>query len=891
MTLLSRFRSWLRATLRRSRTESDMDAELRSHVETYAGDLIRSGIPREEALRRARLEFGGIERIKEECRESRGLHLLDALLQDVRYAFRMLRKSPGFTLVAVLTLALGIGANTAIFSAVNAVLLQPLPFHAPSQLVAVVSTRLRGNVPDNASYPDFADWRTQDHVFSQMAAYVADNFTLTGQGAAIHIQGVDVSADLFSLLGVNPVLGRTFLPDEDKLPAANGAFAIILSDHLWREHFGADPEVIGRTVQIDNRDFTVVGVMPAGFQFPVQGEPVDFWVTMAVNFVTVPGTPSMAEQRGAHFLDVIARLKPHVSIAQAQTEMGTIVDRLDKQYPDIGPHGVMVLPEIDKVAGPARKALLILLAAVGCVLLIACANVANLMLVRGASRQKELAVRAALGASRWRMIQQLLTESILLALIGGALGAALGLWGISGLISLLPVDIPRLSSFRIDNTVLLFTALVAMLTGILFGLAPATQAARFDLVEYLKEGSRGLSESLHRSRGRGTLVVADIATAAVLLLAAGLLINSFLRLQHVDPGFNPQHVLTFKMDLPYARYSELRQNQFFEQAIARLNHLPGVVSASAVLPLPLDGDEVGTSLTIEGQPVAEADRPRTGYTWVEPGYFRTAGIPTIAGRDFNATDDLKTTPVVIINQTLARQFFPHQDPIGKRIKPGIGNGYKTEPMREIVGVVGDVRQYGLAAPPGPEVYVSLAQSPLGSMNFVVRTNVDPLSIVGAVRSEMKGIDSDLPFYGVQTFNEYFSQAFTQPRFLTWLLGLFAALALALAAVGLYGLVSYSATRRTHEIGVRMALGAQRRDVMRLILVQGARLALLGIAIGLLAAFGLTRLMASLLYGISASDPLTFAAVAIVLLAVALLACYIPARRAMRVDPMIALRYE
>jgi putative ABC transport system permease protein len=350
-------------------------------------------------------------------------------------------------------------------------------------------------------------------------------------------------------------------------------------------------------------------------------------------------------------------------------------------------------------------------------------------------------------------------------------------------------------------------------------------------------------------------------------------------------------VLTFKMDLPYARYSELRQNQFFEQAIARLNHLPGVVSASAVLPLPLDGDEVGTSLTIEGQPVAEADRPRTGYTWVEPGYFRTAGIPTIAGRDFNATDDLKTTPVVIINQTLARQFFPHQDPIGKRIKPGIGNGYKTEPMREIVGVVGDVRQYGLAAPPGPEVYVSLAQSPLGSMNFVVRTNVDPLSIVGAVRSEMKGIDSDLPFYGVQTFNEYFSQAFTQPRFLTWLLGLFAALALALAAVGLYGLVSYSATRRTHEIGVRMALGAQRRDVMRLILVQGARLALLGIAIGLLAAFGLTRLMASLLYGISASDPLTFAAVAIVLLAVALLACYIPARRAMRVDPMIALRYE
>ncbi|MGC1968042.1 MAG: ABC transporter permease, partial [Candidatus Acidiferrales bacterium] len=569
--------------------------------------------------------------IKESVRDHRGLPVLETLVQDIRYAFRMLRKSPGFTAVTILTLALGIGANTAIFSVVNAVLLQPLPFHNPGQLVSVVSTRLRGNVSDNAAYPDFADWRAQNHVFSQMAAYDTDDFTLSGQGEAIHIHGAVVSTNLISLLGVTPVLGRAFLPDENKLPTANGTFAIILSHHLWREHFGGDPKVIGRTVQVDNRDFTVVGVMPAGFQFPIQGEPVDFWMTMAINFVTAPGTPSMAEQRGARFLDVIARLKPHVSVAQAQTDMSTIVDRLNKQYPDFGPRGVIVLPEIDQVAGPARPALLILLAAVGCVLLIACANVANLMLARGASRKKEMAVRGALGATRGRMIRQLLTESILLALIGGSLGAAVGLWGISGLISLLPVDIPRLPSIRIDNAVLLFTALVAILTGILFGLAPAAQATGLDFVEYLKEGSRGLSESLHRSRGRSLLVVADVATAAVLLIVAGLLINSFLHLEHVDPGFSSNDVLTFKMDLPYIRYSGVRQTQFFQQAIEHLSHLPGVRSASAVLPLPLDGDDVGTSLAIEGRPVTKGSLPRTGYSWVEPNYFRTVGIPVIAG--------------------------------------------------------------------------------------------------------------------------------------------------------------------------------------------------------------------------------------------------------------------
>jgi len=890
MRLLDKTRLRIRSLLRKNWVEQELGDEVSFHLEELTKQNLAQGMNAEDARYAALRELGGVERIKEECRDMRRVNYVENFVQDVRYGMRQLARNPGFATVAVLTLALGIGVNTAIFSVVNAVLLSPLPFAAPQQLVSVVSTR-RGNVPGNVSYPDFADWQAQNHVFSQIAAYDTDNFTLTGQGEAMHIQGAVVSADLFSLLGVAPVLGRSFLPDEDKLPAAGGAFAIILSHRLWQQRFHADPGIVGRTIEIDNRNFMVVGVMPAGFQFPLETEAADFWMTMAINFVTVPGEPSIADQRGAGFLDVIARLKPHVSQAEALAEMSTIVSRLNKQYTDRAPRGVQVVPEIDRVAGPARPALLILLAAVACVLLIACANVANLMLARGASRRKEMAVRAALGAGRGRIVCQLLTESVLLALLGGALGAALGFWGISGLINLLPVDIPRLAAVHVDSTVLLFTVLVSMLTGIVSGLAPAAQSSRLDSAESFKESGHGLSEGLHRSRGRSVLVVADVAVAAVLLVGAGLLINSFLRLQRVDPGFNPQHMLTFKMDLPYVRYSGLNQTQFFERAIERLKHLPGVVSASAVLPLPLNGDEVATFLTIEGQPVVENNRPRAGYSWVEPGYFRTVSIPLVKGRDFTAADDLTTTPVVIINQSFARQFFSHQDPIGQRIKPGIDNGYKTSPMREIVAVVGDVRQYGLASPAGPEVYVPLAQSPLGSMNFVVHTAGDPLSMVGSVRQEIGGMDKDLPFYGVTTFDEYLGLGFAAPRFLTVLLGLFAALALALAAVGLYGLVSYSASRRTHEIGIRVALGAERGDVLRLVVGQGFKLALIGVVIGTAGALASTRLLSSLLYGVKPTDPATFVAVALVLAVVALAASYIPARRATRVDPMVALRYE
>jgi putative ABC transport system permease protein len=821
----------------------------------------------------------------------RRVNYIENFRQDVRYGLRQLRRSPGFTGVAVLTLALGIGANTAIFSVVNAILLRPLPFPAPDQLVRVVSIRLRENAPDNASYPDFADWRAQNHAFEWMAAFHTDSFTLTGQGEATHIPGAVVSADLFSLLGVRPALGRTFRPEEDKLGATSEGFVVILSHRLWQERFAANPAIVGRTINLDNRSFTVVGIMPAGFQFPIQAGPIDFWTTIAVEFLAPPGGKSMAEQRGAHYLDVIARLKPHASTAQAQAEMRTIVNALNKQYPENAPRGIRIVPELDQLVDDVRPALLLLLAAVGCVLLIACANVANLSLARATARQKEMAVRGALGAGRGRIIRQLLTESLVLALLGGALGTALALWGIHSLISLVPQDIPRLFDIHLDGRVLVFTTLLSLLTGILFGLAPALQVSSSNIMESVKEGGRGLSEGLHQNRVRGFLVVSDVAVAAVLLVGAGLLIQSFLRLQRVDPGFDPHRVLTFKIDLPYARYSDVHQTEFFRQAAMRLNRLPGVRSASAVLPLPLDGDEIDTIFDIEGRPAAKADEPRTNYSWTEPGYFRTLRIPLLRGRDFTDRDDLKATPVVIINETLAKRFFTHQNPIGMRIKPDIGNGYKSPPMREIVGVVGDVKQHGLTVEPSPQVYVPLAQSPLGSMIAVVRTEVDPRSVATAVRKEVTAMDKDLPIYRVETLDQYFVHSVAQPHFYTLLLGIFAALALVLAAVGLYGVVSYSATQRTHEIGVRMALGAQKDDVLELVVGQGFKLTLAGVGIGIIGALALTRFLSSLLYGVKPTDPLTFIAVSLILTAVAAVASYIPARRATKVDPMVALRYE
>jgi putative ABC transport system permease protein len=879
---------WL---FRRRQREEELDEEVQAHLRMAAQERMEQGETAEQARASAVREFGNVTLVEEVTRDMWGFRWLGTLLQDLRYGLRQLRRNPGFTAVAVLSLALGIGANTAIFSVVSAVLLRPLPFPDPGRLVRVVSTRLGETAADNASYPDFADWRAENHVFSRMASFNVDSFTLTGAGEAAHVQGAVVSAELFPLLGVKPLLGRTFLPDEDKLSATTAGFPIILSHRLWRERFSSERGIVGRTITLDDRAFIVVGVMPAGFQYPIQAEPLDFWTTVAVEFLTAPGQPSMAEQRGAHYLDVIARLRPGVSRAQAQAEMSTIVKGLNQQYPENAPRAVRIIPELDGLVGGVRPALIILLTAVGCVLLIACANVANLLLARGTGRQKEIAIRGALGAGRARMIRQLLTESVVLALLGGSLGIGLAYWGIPALLRLVPEEIPRLADVRLDGSVLLFTALLSLLTGILFGLVPALQISQSDYAESLKESARGLSEGLHHSRVRSILVVADVAVAAILLVGAGLLIQSFWRLERIDPGFNPHNVLAFKIDLPYVRYSGVRQTEFFREAVERLNHLPGVRSASAALPLPLDGNEVGTGFDIEGRSVPEPERPRTNYSWTEPGYFRTLGIPFLQGRDFTAADDLKATPVVIINQTLAKQFFPDQRPIGRRIRPGIGNGYSAPPMREIVGVVGDLKRESLTSEPSPEVYVPNAQSPLGSMIFVVRTEVDPASLVGTVRKEIAAMDKDLPISGVRTLDQSVARSIAQPHFLTVLLGAFAALALTLAAVGLYGVVSYSVARRTHEIGVRLALGAERTDVVRLVVGQGIRLTLIGVTLGILAAMGLTQFLATVLYGVKPTDLVTLTAVALLLAIVALLASYIPARRAMKVDPMVALRYE
>ncbi|HEY6271767.1 MAG TPA: ABC transporter permease [Terriglobales bacterium] len=815
---------------------------------------------------------------------------MGTLLSDVRYGLRMLAKNPGFTAVAALTLALGIGANTAIFSVVNAVLLQPLPYDQPDRLVSVVSTMLPSNRDANASYPDFLDWRARNHVFEGLAAFDTRGFTLTGTGTALRLNGAVVSADLFRLLGVNPALGRWFLPEEDKPGADQGTDAVILSQALWKRQFGSDAQVIGRTVQLDGKPFVIAGVMPGSFQFPPppQTDSPELWTTIAVD-AEAPGG-GITTERGAHYLDVMARLKPGITVTQAEAEMRTIAGDLNKQFPENHPRGAKVLPELSELAQNVRPALLILLGAVGCVLLIACANVANLLLARGTARQREIAIRSALGASRGRVMRQVLTECVVLSCLGGALGLLLAIWGIDLLVRVIPEGVPRLSEIGLDARLLVFAVVVSLLTGLLFGLVPAVQGSKTDLTEALKEGARGASEGVQRSRVRSTLVVGEVAIAMVLLVGAGLLMKSFVRLERVDPGFKADHVLTFGLQPP-STYDIGRRQQFFRQVVARIHSSPGVRSASAVTPLPLGGDEADCGFQIEGSPVPEASAPNTHYTAAEPDYFRTMGIPFLQGRDFTPRDDLETTPVIIINQTLAELFFPGQNPIGQRIKPGIGNGYNEPPMREIVGVVGDVKPVRLNGPRSAQVYVPMAQSPSGSVVIVARTATDPATIASAARDEVKALDKDVPVFAVKALDEYVGDSVSESRFTSRLLGSFAGLALILAAVGIYGVISYSVTQRTHEIGVRIALGAGLGDVLKLVVGQGVRLALAGIGIGAVAALGMTRLLRTMLFGVQPSDPLTFALVSSILCAAALLATYVPARRATKVDPMVALRYE
>jgi putative ABC transport system permease protein len=813
---------------------------------------------------------------------------MGGFLQDIRYGTRMLVRYPGFSAVAVLALALGIGANTAIFSVVNAVLLRPLPFSESDRLMNVWETNLQRGVNRGAvSYPNFADWREQNQVFEAMSSFYTSDFILTGGDEPARLQGAIVNADLFSILGEEPTLGRTFLPDEDK--PGEGGGVVILSHRLWRQRFSADANVLGRGIVLNGKSYNVVGVMPEGFQFPIQNEPVELWATVAIDST---GNKPITSQRGAHYIGVIARLRPGVTKSSAQSEMDAIVGRLEDQYPDTNSHrGVYIEPALDSLVGDVRPALLILLSAVGCVLLIACANVANLLLTRATTRHKEMAIRAALGASRLRVVLQLLRESVMLSMLGGALGLLVARWGTDLLVAFGGDDIPRVKQIGIDGRVLGFTLMVSILTGLIFGFLPAIHSSKSDLTEALKEGGRSSTDGIKRNRVRGMLVIAEVAIAVVLLVGAGLLIQSLWRLQQVNPGFNPQNVLTLTLGLPEVKYPTERQAQFYSELLSRIETLPGVISASAVLPLPLSSDRVRTTFETEGRPMAKGDLPATEYRAAGLNYFRTMEIPLLRGRDFTARDDNKAPPVIIVNDAFARRFFPGEEVIGKHIKPGISTDEAPPALREIIGVVGNVKHLSLGAEPDPESYVPEAQLPFDSMAIVVRTKNDPRGILGAVQGEVRAMDKDLPVYNVKTLDEYLAASSAQPRFNTFLLAVFAGMALILTAVGLYGVMSYSVSQRTHEIGIRMALGAQQKDVLSIVVRQGMALTLAGVGAGLLGAYFITRLMSSLLFGISSTDPLTFIVISVLISLVALGACIVPARRATKVDPIVALRYE
>jgi putative ABC transport system permease protein len=801
---------------------------------------------------------------------------------------RMLLKSPGLSIVATIALALGIGANTAIFSVVNAVLLKPLPFPNSDALMRVYEQdQTRGVLRGAYSYPNFFDLREQNHVFEHVAAYHDGDFIMTGRGEPVRISGGVVTADLFSVLGTAPVLGRTFLPNEDK-PTETGR-VVVLSERLFASRFNSDANVLNQQITLDGKQYTIVGVMPHAFEFPIQNEPLDLWTTIADD---AAGDSPVTAQRGAHFLRVIARLKPGVTESQAQAEVDTIGARLEQQYPDENTHkGIRVESALKALVGDIRPALLILLGAVACVLLIACANVANLLLARAMTRHKEMAVRSALGASRMRVVRQLLTESVLLSLAGGVLGLVLAVWWSDLLIALGKKDIPRAIQIGLDWRVLGFTLAVSVLTGLVFGLVPALHLSKTQLTESLKEG-RGAGAGARKNRVRGVLVVAELAIAVVLLVGAGLLIQSLWRLQHVNPGLQPENILTFNLSLPDVRYSSEKQVRFYRDLMTRIRSLPGVQSASAVMPLPLSGDRMGISFQIEGRPVAPRDEPSADVFVAETNYFRTMGIPIIKGRDFEDRDQHTSTPVVIITEAFARQYFPGEDPVGKRIHPGIStwdDGDST--MREIIGVAGDIRNRALNTEPKPAYYMPQSQLPFTQLIAVVKSTNDPRALTGTLTREVRALDPELPVFSVKTMEEYISSSVAAPRFNTTLLSIFAAVALVLTIIGLYGVMSYSVAQRTNEIGIRMALGAQTRDVLGLIVKDGMKLVLLGLVLGISGALGLTRLLSSLLFGVTTRDPMTFVAIAALLSVVAILACYIPAWRATRVDPLEALRCE
>jgi putative ABC transport system permease protein len=805
---------------------------------------------------------------------------MNTILQDLRYALRMLAKSPAFSLIAILTLGLAIGANSAIFSVVDAVLLRPLPYPHSEQLV-----RVFGSQPQLAIAPtspaNFLEWKEENQVFERIGTYVGQGFNLLGGDKPERVIGARVSADLLQSLGVQPALGRLFTTEEDQEGRGQ---VVILSHDFWRNRFGGDAQTLRQTITLNDRPYTVVGIMPAGFAFP--DTRTQAWVPVAFN-------SAERKTRDTNFIDVVARLKPGVSIEQARANMTAIAQSQAARYPTTNTGiGAKVISLHEQTVGDVRPMLMVLLGAVAFVLLIACANIANLLLARAAARQREMAIRGALGASRSRVVRLLLTESVVLAVLGGAVGLLFATWSLDLLVSLKPANLPRLPEIGVDRTVFLFTLTISLFTGIVFGLVPAWQASKPDLNEGLKESGRG-SSGPRRHRVRALLVVSEVALSLVLLVGAGLMIRSFSRLLAVNPGFNPDHVLTAFVSLPVSKYPKREEQAvFFDRLIERLRNLPAVSAAGVVSDLPLFGGS-STGMEIDGRPEPlPGQRPLTDYRMINPDYFAAMGMKLVKGRAFSRYDTDGAPGVVIINESLAARFFAGEDPIGKRL----GLSGNPRDWREIVGVVGDVRNYGVDVDVKPEVYVPFLQNAPGylsgvasAMNVIVRATSDPSSLASALREQVHALDKDQPVSEIRTMEWYLADSMAQRRFNMLLLGAFAGLALVLAAVGIYGVIAYTVTQRTHEMGIRIALGARGGDILRLVFANAMLTTLTGIGIGLAAAFALTRLLQGLLYQVTATDPFVFATIPVLLLLVAAVATYIPARRAMKVNPITALR--
>lgn len=885
MRLRSRFRSWFRAILRRSRMESEMDEELHFHIEAFAEDLVSSGVSRQEALRRARLEFGGIEQAKEECRDERGVSFIEGLIQDLHFGFRMLRKSPGFTAVAILTLALGIGANTAIFSYLDAWMIKPLPYPQADRLMIFESHDKKKGWTRNdvGSTASFLDFQKENSSFEQTAAWSGWNFNLTGDGPPALLEGGRVSSNYFDALGVKPILGRTFTPEEDRAGAAHVA---ILSQGLWQSRYAGNPKIIGHNIAIGGEAYTVVGVIPGTFQFTLMGI-ANLWTPLAL-------TDKERADRSDSFFSVFGRLKPGVTQEQAEAESVAIWGRLETQFPQTNTNLTLLVSSMadDIRRNEGMPEVLICFVIVGLILLIACANVANLTLTRAIARTKEFAVRGAMGATKRRLVKQLLTESLLLFFFGGVAGTFFGLWGMHWIDSQIPWHtrgyIVNFGHVDLDFTTLAFTLGIALLCGLVFGLAPAFENSRLDVNRTLKEASGQASGSKRSASLRRIFVAAEIALAVVVLISTTLLVKSFIISVRSSPGYNPSNVLVAQLALPKTKYTQETQlRSFGEEVLARLHALPQVVSVGAASNVPFGGFGQWVEVEALGKPAPQpGEKLGAHFTAASTDYFSTMQIGLVKGRLFNSEDAPGGSPSAIINQTLARQFWPNEDPIGQKLQFG-----EQHTVCTIVGVVNDIKEYYLRQRPERQMYVPLGQFPSATFGFVVRTAGDSSAMATAVRDGIWGVDRDQPISSVEPLETVMAVVDSGNRVVTKLMVFFGALAMFLGVIGIYGVMAHLVSQRTHEIGIRMAMGARSAQVLRMIIGHGLKLAFIGIFVGLLVALGATRALATELYQVTPNDPPTFIGVALLFALVAIVACYVPARRGMRVDPLVALRYE